>query len=40
VAWRGAGGRDSKYPKGPILRFDPPEWRRFLDEVRRGTYDI
>ena len=32
--------RDSTNPKGPILRFGEPEWRRFLNEVRRGTYDV
>jgi hypothetical protein len=31
--------RDSKSPKGPILRFAQPEWRRFLNEIRQGTYD-
>jgi len=37
---RKIAARDSKSPKGPILQFSGPEWRRFLNEVRRGTYDL
>jgi Domain of unknown function (DUF397) len=40
TAPRQIAARDSKSPKGPILRFGGPEWQHFLGEVRRGTYDI
>jgi hypothetical protein len=32
--------RDSKHPKGPHQEYGRPEWRRFLDQIRRGTYDL
>lgn len=31
------GVRDSKYPRGSVLRFTWEEWKRFLDVVGRGT---
>jgi hypothetical protein len=37
---RKIAARDSKSPNGPILQFQRPQWRHFLNEVRRGTYDI
>lgn len=37
---RAIATRDSKNPKGPILRFGLPEWRQFLTEVRHGTHDL
>jgi hypothetical protein len=37
---RKIAARDSKSQEGPILRFGGPEWCRFLNEVRRGTYDV
>jgi hypothetical protein len=35
-----AAVRDSKNPKGSYQVYDRREWRRFLDEVRQGKYDI
>lgn len=32
--------RDSKQPTGPILEYGRPEWRRFIDQVKRGTFDL
>ena len=26
--------RDSKDPKGPVLRFQPKDWQRFADQVK------
>jgi hypothetical protein len=26
--------RDSKDPKGPVLRFRPKDWQRFADQVK------
>jgi hypothetical protein len=37
---RKIAARDSKNPEGPTLRFGRSEWQRFLDEIRRGTYDV
>lgn len=38
-----AGGvvalRDSKDPKGPVLRFTGDAWSSFINEVKTGTYD-
>jgi hypothetical protein len=31
------GVRDSKNPRGSVLRFTPEEWKKFLDGVSRGT---
>ena len=33
------GVRDSKDPKGPVLRFTSPEWHAFLGGVRNGEFD-
>lgn len=32
--------RDSKNPRGPVLRFYPAEWEAFLTGVRRGEFDL
>ncbi|HEU5156328.1 MAG TPA: DUF397 domain-containing protein [Streptosporangiaceae bacterium] len=40
TAARTIAARDSKSPNGPVLRFGRSEWRRFLDEIRRGTHDL
>jgi hypothetical protein len=32
--------RDSKNQQGPFLVFSPIEWRRFLDGVRDGQFDL
>jgi transcriptional regulator with XRE-family HTH domain len=32
--------RDSKDPRGPVLRYSPDSWRSFLCEARTGTYDL
>jgi hypothetical protein len=32
--------RDSKNQQGPVLVFTPIEWRRFLDGVREGQFDL
>ncbi|SNS70669.1 protein of unknown function [Actinomadura meyerae] len=37
---QGIAARDSKDPAGPVLGFAPVEWRRFVDEVKRGTFDL
>lgn len=37
---RHVAARDSKNLKGPVQKYDRREWRRFLDQVRQGTYDI
>jgi hypothetical protein len=31
------GVRDSKDPRGSVLRFTPEEWKAFLDGVGHGT---
>jgi hypothetical protein len=33
------GVRDSKDPKGPVLRFTPDEWHAFLGGARNGEFD-
>ena len=33
------GVRNSKDPRGPILRFTPEEWRAFLGGARLGEFD-
>jgi hypothetical protein len=33
------GLRDSKDPRGPVLRFAAAEWAAFLGDVRDGTFD-
>ena len=32
--------RDSKNPQGAILTYTTAEWRSFLDDAKRGTFDI
>lgn len=32
--------RDSKDPDGPKLYFAVDDWKRFLDEVKAGKYDL
>ena len=32
--------RDSTDPTGPVLGFARVEWRVFLDEVKRGSFDL
>jgi hypothetical protein len=32
--------RDSKHPTGPVLRLDPDVWRRFVQDVSAGAFDI
>ncbi|MFD7844312.1 DUF397 domain-containing protein [Nocardia sp. NPDC059764] len=42
IAWlepTHVGVRDSKHPDGPALVFDGPQWDRFTDAVRAGTFD-
>lgn len=36
----GRAVRDSKDPAGPALHFTRGEWRRFLDGVRDGEFDL
>jgi hypothetical protein len=31
--------RDSKNPDGPVLGFDPDEWRTFLSSVKARRFD-
>ena len=31
--------RDSKDPAGGTLRFDPADWKAFLDGVKDGEFD-
>lgn len=31
--------RDSRDPDGPSLLFGAPEWRAFIDDVRRGRFN-
>lgn len=33
------GVRDSKKPRGPVLRFTPAEWRRFVAGIRNGELE-
>jgi Domain of unknown function (DUF397) len=33
------GVRDSKDPRGAILKFTPAEWDMFIDSVRNGEFD-
>ena len=32
--------RDSKHPKGDMLKFTESEWAAFLDGVRQGEFDL
>jgi hypothetical protein len=32
--------RDSRDPDGPVLTFDPAEWRAFIDGARDGEFDL
>ncbi|MWA06513.1 DUF397 domain-containing protein [Actinomadura sp. LD22] len=32
--------RDSKNPNGPHLTFASTTWTIFIDQIRRGTYDL
>jgi hypothetical protein len=34
------GVRDSKNRTGPVLAFDPTDWRAFLTAVRAGYHDL
>jgi hypothetical protein len=34
AAARTVAVRDSKDPKGPVLRFRPKDWQRFADQVK------
>ena len=36
---RTIGLRDSKDPRGPVLRFTPDEWQAFLGGARLGEFD-
>ncbi len=38
-AERGYAVRDSKDPRGPVLRFTSAEWRAFLHGVKAGEFD-
>ncbi len=31
--------RDSKDRSGPVLAFDPDQWRAFIDGVKQGDFD-
>jgi len=31
--------RDSKDPRGPVLRFGAASWQRFVADVRAGEFD-
>ncbi len=33
------GVRNSRDPRGPVLRFTPDEWRAFLGGARNGEFD-
>lgn len=35
-----AAVRDSKHKYGPALLFTASEWRTFIDEVKRGKFDL
>lgn len=42
VAFTAAGAvamRDSKDPRGPVLRFPAASWQRFVADVRIGEFD-
>jgi hypothetical protein len=32
--------RDSKDPSGPVLSYEPAQWRAFLDSARSGAFDL
>jgi len=32
--------RDSKNPDGPVLQFNPAEWRAFLAGAKDGEFDL
>jgi hypothetical protein len=32
--------RDSKDPRGPVLRFTPDEWAAFVAGVKNGQFDL
>jgi hypothetical protein len=32
--------RDSKNPTGPVLHFEPENWRAFIDLIRSGRYEL
>lgn len=32
--------RDTKDPDGPILLFGSEDWTAFVDDARRGAYDL
>ena len=34
------GVRDSKDRQGPVLAFTPDAWGSFVDELRRGSFDL
>ena len=34
------GVRDSKDPRGDVLRFTAAEWRAFLGGIRNGEFDL
>jgi hypothetical protein len=36
-AANGIAVRDSKDPHGPMLAFDPQDWRRFTDRMKAGA---
>lgn len=31
--------RDSKDPRGPVLRFAPSTWQEFVESIRSGEYE-
>ncbi len=35
----GTAVRDSKDPRGPVLRFTSAQWREFLGAVKAGKHD-
>jgi hypothetical protein len=32
--------RDSKNPLGTVLSYNAPDWRAFLDEAKKGAFDL
>jgi hypothetical protein len=36
---RRVAARDSKQPAGPVLEYERSEWRRFIAQVKRGSFD-
>lgn len=42
VAYHGSAVavRDSKHSTGPALIFTASEWQRFIDEAKRGNFDV